>query len=144
MDEKDGKKTEPAWLELGPAHGIGNARLKLSAPTQLKLGPSHGQADAKLGVTAGTIIAASSAVVGPSEPQPQSVAEGLGVLSWVFAGAVGGYDVGNSVGGFPGGLAGAAVGAAGACAVVRVEPVRERAFKFVRWLSDDRKPDEEP
>jgi hypothetical protein len=144
MDEKDGKKTEPAWLEVGPAHGIGSASLKLSAPTQLKLGPSHGQADAKLGVTAGTIIAASSAVVGPSEPQPQSIPEGLGVLSWVGGCAFGGYEVGASVGGIPGAFAGAAVGFVGACAVVRVEPVRERAFKFVRWLSDDRKPDQEP
>jgi len=88
-------------------------------------------------LTRGTVSAASSAIVGQGEPQPETVGEQLGVLGWMTSGVGLGYGIGQSVAGpFPGGVAGAAIGGAAAVATIRWDWARERAFRFVSGERD--------
>jgi hypothetical protein len=140
MSDQDRPKPKPANIKLTPAQGTSDASLDLSAGggANVRLAPAHGSSNASVDLSAGdTIRSASGAIVGTSQPQPETISEDIGVLSWVAGNIAFGYEVGNSIGQVPGGLGGAALGGAAACAVVRWSPARERAFKFIRWLSDE-------
>ena len=143
MAEEKPPSDKPQRITLNPAIEHDTARpITASKSRTIGTAVEHDQA-MPINVTRGTIEVAST-VVGPGSPQPGTLGEGLGVLSWVVGGVSGGYGVGQSVGDIPGGLAGAALGGAAAIAAIRWRPAREQTFKFVRWLGDDEQREDDP
>jgi hypothetical protein len=90
---------------------------------------------------AGTgVLKASGTVIGPGQPQAETIGEGIGVLGWVVSGIYLGYDIGHSVSGeVLGGILGGVVGGVAACTAIRWPPAREATFKFVRFLRDQKR-----
>jgi hypothetical protein len=79
---------------------------------------------------------ASGTITGPEQPTAGTITEGVGVLGYVAGCASAGWGVGQSIGDVPGGVAGAVIGGGAAIGTMRIKPVREQAFKFVRWLEN--------
>jgi uncharacterized membrane protein YeiH len=86
------------------------------------------------------VLKASGTVIGPGQPQAETVGEGVGVLGWIVSGAYLGYDIGHSLSGeIWGGMLGGAVGGVAACTAIRWPPAREATFKFVRFLGQEKR-----